>query len=84
MKRAEGVQTKAMPTAKDFPVVCVSGSDGGLDAYIRLLRNPPADMGVAIVIVNLLRTVATMLHGILPDYTEMPVVLFTAEDTGAG
>jgi chemotaxis response regulator CheB len=29
---------------------------GGLDAYIRLLHNLPADMGVAIVIVNHLRT----------------------------
>jgi chemotaxis response regulator CheB len=34
-------------------------------------------MGVAIVIVNHLRTVATMLHEILPHYTEMPVELIT-------
>ena len=63
--------------AKDFPVVCVGGSAGGLDAYIRLLRHLPANMGVAIVIVNHLRTVATMLHEILPQYTEMPVELIT-------
>src|ERR1039457_3260833 len=62
---------------KDFPVVCVGGSAGGLDAYIRLLRHLPANMGVAIVIVNHLRTVATMLHQILPQYTEMPVELIT-------
>lgn len=62
---------------KDFPVVCVGGSAGGLDAYIRLLKNMPADMGVAIVIVNHLRTVATMLHQILPNYTKMPVELIT-------
>jgi chemotaxis response regulator CheB len=37
----------------------------------------PADMGVAIVIVNHLRKVATMLHEILPRYTEMPVELIT-------
>ena len=61
--------------AKNFPVVCVGGSAGGLDAYIRLLKNLPADMGVAIVIVNHLRTVATLLHEILPKYTEMPVEL---------
>jgi chemotaxis response regulator CheB len=48
--------------ANDFPVICVGGSAGGLDAYIRLLRNLPADMGVAIVIVNHLRTVATRLQ----------------------
>jgi two-component system, chemotaxis family, protein-glutamate methylesterase/glutaminase len=63
--------------AKEFPVVCIGGSAGGLDAYTRLLKNLPADMGVAIVIVNHLRTVATMLHEILPGYTEMPVELIT-------
>jgi chemotaxis response regulator CheB len=61
----------------DFPVVCVGGSAGGLDAYIRLLQNLPANLGVAIVIVNHLRTVATMLHEILPGYTKMPVILIT-------
>jgi len=61
----------------DFPVVCVGGSAGGLDAYIRLLKNLPADLGVAIVIVNHLRTVATRLHEILPRYTAMPVELIT-------
>jgi len=64
-------------TAKNFPVVCVGGSAGGLDAYTRLLKNMPANMGVAIVIVNHLRTVATLLHEILPNYTKMPVVLIT-------
>jgi two-component system chemotaxis response regulator CheB len=62
---------------KGFPVVCVGGSAGGLDAYIRLLQCLPADMGVAIVIVNHLRRVATLLHEILPRYTEMPVELIT-------
>jgi two-component system, chemotaxis family, protein-glutamate methylesterase/glutaminase len=66
-----------MKTAKDFPVICVGGSAGGLDAYTRLLLNLPADLGAAIVIVNHLRTVATMLHEILPQYTKMPVVLIT-------
>jgi two-component system, chemotaxis family, protein-glutamate methylesterase/glutaminase len=63
--------------AKDFPVVCVGGSAGGLDAYVRLLKHLPPDMGVAIVIVNHLRTVATHLHEILPHYTKMPVELIT-------
>lgn len=61
----------------DFPVVCIGGSAGGLDAYIRLLTHLPADMGVAFVIVNHLRTVPTMLHEILPRYTKMPVELIT-------
>src|ERR1017187_4789457 len=68
---------KAKSAAKDFPVVCVGGSAGGLDAYTRLLRHLQADMGVAIVIVNHLRSVATHLHEILPRYTEMPVELIT-------
>jgi two-component system chemotaxis response regulator CheB len=63
--------------AKEFPVVCVGGSAGGLDAYTRLLKHLPADMGVAVVIVNHLRTVATLLHEILPRYTGMPVELIT-------
>src|SRR5580693_3608361 len=68
---------KAKSLGKAFPVVCVGGSAGGLDAYTRLLRHLPADMGVAIVIVNHLRTVATHLHEILPRYTDMPVELIT-------
>ena len=63
--------------ARSFPVICVGGSAGGLDAYTRLLKNLPADMGVAIVIVNHLRTVDTQLHEILPRYTTMPVELIT-------
>src|ERR1700682_3443293 len=68
---------KANSVAKDFPVVCVGGSAGGLDAYTRVLRPLPADMGFAIVIVNHLRHVATLLHEILPRYTKMPVELIT-------
>ncbi|KAF0234011.1 MAG: CheB [Desulfovibrionaceae bacterium] len=63
--------------ALHFPIVCVGGSAGGLDAYTRLLRHLPTDLGVAIVIVNHLRTVATYLHEILPNVTAMPVELIT-------
>ena len=62
---------------KAFPIVCVGGSAGGLEAYVRLLQHLPADMGVAIVIVNHVRTFATLLHEILPRYTKMPVELIT-------
>ncbi len=68
---------KSKSTANDFPIVCVGGSAGGLDAYVTLLENLPVDMGAAIVIVNHLRTVATMLHQILPHHTDMPVELIT-------
>lgn len=62
---------------KQFPIVCVGGSAGGLDAYIRLLQNLPSDMGVAIVIVNHITLFPTRLHEILPRYTSMPVELIT-------
>jgi len=69
------MSAKTVP--QDFPVVCVGGSAGGLDAYIRLLRHLPPDMGAAIVIVNHLRAVPTLLHEILPNYTAMSVDLIT-------
>ncbi|MBE0474570.1 MAG: chemotaxis protein CheB [Rhodoferax sp.] len=62
---------------KNFPIVCVGGSAGGLDAYIRLLKSMPADMGVAIVIVNHITLMPTRLHEVLPPYTTMPVELIT-------
>lgn len=70
-------EKKPKRAGKDFPVICLGGSAGGLDAYTRLLQNLPADMGAAVVIVNHLRTVATLLHEILPRYTQMPVELIT-------
>ena len=67
----------AASNAKDIPVVCVGGSAGGLDAYIRLLQNLPTDLGVAVVIVNHLRATGTLLHEILPFHTKMPVELIS-------
>jgi chemotaxis response regulator CheB len=68
---------KLHKSIKNFPIVCVGGSAGGLDAYIRLLKCMPADMGVAVVIVNHLTMVPTQLHEILPRFTSMPVELIT-------
>jgi chemotaxis response regulator CheB len=42
-----------------------------------LLTHLPAGTGIALVIVNHLRTVATLLHEILPRFTAMPVELIT-------
>ena len=64
---------------KNFPVVCVGGSAGGLDAYIRLLKHLPADMGVAIVIVNHITAMPTKLHQVLPQFSRMPVELITED-----
>lgn len=69
--------TKAGRTGRDFAIVCVGGSAGGLDAYIRLLQHLPNDMGVAVVIVNHVRTLATQLHEVLPRFSRMPVELIT-------
>ena len=59
----------------NFPVVCVGGSAGGLDAFIRLLTNMPAEMGVAVVIVNHIVSMPTHLHEVLPRFCRMPVKL---------
>ena len=67
----------ARTATKNFPIVCVGGSAGGLDAYIRLLQNLPADMGVAIVIVNHITAMPTQLHTVLPRFTTMSVTLIT-------
>lgn len=64
---------------KNFPVVCVGGSAGGLDAYIRLLKHLPGDMGVAVVIVNHITTMPTRLHEVLPQFCQMPVELITED-----
>lgn len=61
----------------NFPIVCVGGSAGGLDAYIRLLQNLPPDMGVAIVIVNHITLMPTQLHEGLPRFSTMPVELIS-------
>lgn len=71
--------TQALVLKKNFPIVCVGGSAGGLDAYVRLLKNLPADMDVAIVIVNHITRLPTLLHEVLPRYTSMPVELITEQ-----
>jgi chemotaxis response regulator CheB len=63
--------------ATNFPIVCVGGSAGGLDAYVRLLRHLPNVIDAAIVIVNHVRIGPTQLHEILPRCTGMPVHLIT-------
>ena len=63
----------------NFPLVCVGGSAGGLDAYVRLLAQLPADMGVAIVIVNHITAMPTQLHEVLPRFSRMPVELITQD-----
>jgi two-component system chemotaxis response regulator CheB len=60
-----------------FPVVCVGGAASSPEGYIELVRHLPADLGVAIVIINHLRMIATLLHETLPRYTKMPIEAIT-------
>ena len=77
--RGQKADVKPHPGAPSlsFPLVCIGGSAGGLDAYIRLLKGIPAELGVAVVIVNHLRTVGTLLHELLPSRTPLTVALIT-------
>lgn len=75
--QGSALQTTRRAARRDFPVVCVGGSAGGLDVYIRLLKCLPADLGVAVVIVNHITRFPTQLHTILPKYTRMPVDLIS-------
>ncbi len=77
IRKVMKMSVKDGPLVRNFPIVCVGGSAGGLDAYIRLLQNLPADMGVAIVIVNHVTNMPTHLHEVLPRFTTMPVDLIT-------
>jgi chemotaxis response regulator CheB len=63
----------------NFPIVCVGGSAGGLDAYIRLLKNLPPDLNAAFVIVNHITMVPTQLPEVLMRFSNMPVVLITED-----
>ena len=64
---------KVEPIRREFPIVCVGGSAGGLDVYIRLLQHLPNNMAVAVVLVDHVRAFATQLRGILPRFPTMPV-----------
>ena len=63
---------------KSFPIICIGGSAGGTEAYIKLLQHLPVDTGGAIVIVNHIARKPTNLHNVLSHYTAMPVELLTS------
>ena len=75
--RAHLTEDVKITEPKNFPVVCVGGAEGDIEAYTRLVRCLAADMGVAVVIVNYLKDMASRLRDILPQYTKMPVELIT-------
>jgi two-component system chemotaxis response regulator CheB len=60
-----------------FPLVCLGASAGGVDAYIRLVRDLRPDGGCAFVVVNHLRCSSTSLPEILGRATSMRVQLIS-------
>jgi chemotaxis response regulator CheB len=62
---------------KAFPLVCLGASTGGLDAYVRLLGNLPADIALVVVAVNHSKRYPQMLPEILSRYTNMSIHIIT-------
>ena len=61
-------------TDAPFPVVGIAASAGGLEAFIQLLNNLPADSGMAFVLIqHLAPDRQSLLSEILSRSTEMPV-----------
>ena len=61
----------------NFPLVCIGGSAGGLEAYIKLLQCLPEDLNVAVIVVNHITIMPTMLHEVLARFTPMPIHLIS-------
>lgn len=55
-------------SSKTFPIVCIGGSAGGEDPYIRLVRGLPPESVAAIIIVNYRRKIPTQLHQVLKTH----------------
>ncbi len=82
---AKGKQTEAekegreRPRGKDFPVICIGSSAGGLEALESFFKHVPANMGIAFVIVSHLDPHhRSILAELLSRYTTMEV--FEARD----
>src|SRR5688572_26771767 len=61
-------------TDAPFPVVGIAASAGGLEAFIQLLNNLPADTGMAFVLIqHLAPDRRSLLSDILARNTQMPV-----------
>src|SRR4028118_1261610 len=61
-------------TDAPFPVVGIAASAGGLEAFLQLLKNLPADTGMAFVLIqHLAPDRHSLLSEILGRSTEMPV-----------
>jgi chemotaxis response regulator CheB len=63
---------------KSFPVVCLGGSAGSLAPLRKVIREIPADSGLAIVVVNHRRRAPTRLPEILASQSALPVELIAS------
>jgi len=61
----------------DFPIVCVGGATSNLDGYAELVRNVPADVAAAIVVINHMKSMDDALFETLAHNTKMPVETIT-------
>ncbi len=67
-------KAESIPSSQNFPVVGVGASAGGLDAFKRLLRAIPTDLGMAYVLVQHLNpSHESLLPEILTKETTLPV-----------
>ncbi len=67
-----------MESVKDPRVVAIGASAGGLEAFQRLIKNLPADTGMAFILLShILRGSKSLLPEILSRSTTMPVVVVT-------
>ncbi|MBI2519758.1 MAG: PAS domain S-box protein [Bdellovibrio sp.] len=65
---------KKISFAKNFPIVGIGASAGGLEAFQQLLENLPADTGMAFVFIqHLAPSHESLGPEILSHYTDMPV-----------
>lgn len=59
----------------DCTIVCLGGSAGGLQAFMRVLEGLPGDRGLAVVVISHFRRHVHRLHEVLPGHATMPVEL---------
>jgi two-component system CheB/CheR fusion protein len=69
------VAKKASPDKRDFPIVGIGSSAGGLDALEKFFDKMPSDAGMSFVVVTHLDpTHASMMPSLLQKHTKMKVV----------
>lgn len=73
----KGTLMKTGRVLEDFPIVCLGGATPDVNGFAILMQNLPADLGVAVVVINHVRSVADLLFDTLTQNAKMPVILVT-------